>query len=78
MRDMLFEVDRYPTAMVTAQIETGPLVSMPPGSELDIELEGDLQFKGQTNPLMTKVKVAKLNDQKVTVRTIAPLSLIHI
>ena len=61
--------------MVTAQIETGPLVSMPPGSELDIELEGDLQFKGQTNPLMTKVRVAKLNDQKVTVRTIAPIVL---
>ena len=26
MRDILFEVDRYPSAMVTAQIETGPLV----------------------------------------------------
>ena len=75
MREMLFEVDRYPTATVTAQIETGPLVSMPPGSELDIELEGNLQFKGQTNPLMTRVKVAKLNDQKVTVRTIAPVVL---
>ena len=75
MRDMLFEVDRYPTATVTAQIETGPLVSMPPGSELDIELEGNLQFKGQNNPLMTRVKVAKLNDQKVTVRTIAPVVL---
>ena len=75
MRDMLFEVDRYPTATVTAQIETGPLVSMLPGSELDIELEGNLQFKGQTNPLMTRVKVAKLNDQKVTVRTIAPVVL---
>ena len=75
MRDLLFEVDRYPTATVTAQIETGPLVSMPPGSELDIELEGNLQFKGQTNPLMTRVKVAKLNDQKVTVRTIAPVLL---
>ena len=75
MREMLFEVDRYPIATVTAQIETGPLVSMPPGSELDIELEGNLQFKGQTNPLMTRVKVAKLNDQKVTVRTIAPVVL---
>ena len=75
MRDMLFEVDRYPTATVTAQIETGPLVGMPPGSELEIELEGDLLFKGQTNPLITKVKVAKLNDQKVTVRTIAPVVL---
>ena len=75
MRDMLFEVDRYPTATVTAQIETGPLVSLPAGSELDIELEGDLQFKGQTNPLMTRVKVAKLSDQKVTVRTIAPVVL---
>ena len=75
MRDMLFEVDRYPTATVTAQIETGPLVGMPPGSELEIELEGDLLFKDQTNPLITKVKVAKLNDQKVTVRTIAPIVL---
>ena len=75
MRDLLFEVDRYPTATVTAQIETGPLVSMPSGSELDIELEGNLQFKGQTNTLMTRVKVAKLNDQKVTVRTIAPVVL---
>ena len=75
MRDLLFEVDRYPTATVTAQIETGPLVSMPSGSELDIELEGNLQFKGQTNTLMTRVKVAKLNDQKVTVRTIAPVLL---
>ena len=75
MRDMLFEVDRYPTATVTAQIETSPLISMPPGSELDIELEGNLQFKGQTNPLMTRVKVAKLNDQKVTVRTIGPVVL---
>ena len=75
MRDLLFEVDRYPTATVTAQIETGPLVSMHLGSELDIELEGNLQFKGQTNTLMTRVKVAKLNDQKVTVRTIAPVVL---
>ena len=75
MRDMLFEVDRYPTATVTAQIETGTLVSMPLGSEVDIELEGNLQFKGQTIPLMTRVKVAKLNDQKVTVRTIAPVVL---
>ena len=75
MRDLLFEVDRYPTATVTAQIETGTFVSMPLGSEVDIELEGNLQFKGQTNTLMTRVKVAKLNDQKVTVRTIAPVVL---
>ena len=75
MRDLLFEVDRYPTATVTAQIETGPLVNMPSGSELDIEFEGDLQFKGRTNTLMTRVTVAKLNDQKITVRTIAPVVL---
>mgnify|MGYP003324829546 FL=1 len=75
MRDMLFQVDRYPTATVAAQIELDPLVKMPSGSEIDIELEGDLQFKGSTSPIMTKVKVSKLNEQKITVRTIAPVVL---
>ena len=75
MRDMLFQVDRYPTATVTAQIELDTLVTMPTGSEIDIELEADLKFKGNTSPIMTTVKVSKLNEQKITVRTIAPVVL---
>ena len=75
MRDMLFQVDRYPTATVTAQIELDALVTMPTGSEIDIELEADLKFKGNTSQIMTKVKVSKLNEQKITVRTIAPVVL---
>ena len=75
MRDMLFQVDRYPTATVTAQIELDTLVTMPTGSEIDIELEADLKFKGNTSQIMTRVKVSKLNEQKITVRTIAPVVL---
>lgn len=75
MRDMLFQVDRYPTATVDAQIELDTLVTMPTGSEIDIELEADLKFKGNTSQIMTKVKVSKLNEQKITVRTIAPVVL---
>ena len=75
MRDMLFQVDRYPTATVTAQIELDALVTMPTGSEIDIELEADLKFKENTSQIMTKVKVSKLNEQKITVRTIAPVVL---
>ena len=75
MRDMLFQVDRYPTATVAAQIELDTLVTMPTGSEIDIELEADLKFKGKTSQIMTKVKVSKLNEQKITVRTIAPVVL---
>ena len=75
MRDMLFQVDRYPTATVDAQIELDTLVTMPTGSEIDIELEADLKFKENTSQIMTKVKVSKLNEQKITVRTIAPVVL---
>ena len=75
MRDILFQVDRYPTATVDAQIELDTLVTMPAGSEIDIELEADLKFKGNTSQIMTKVKVSKLNEQKITVRTIAPVVL---
>ena len=75
MRDILFQVDRYPTATVDAQIELDTLVTMPTGSEKDIELEADLKFKGNTSQIMTTVKVSKLNEQKVTVRTIAPVVL---
>ena len=75
MRDMLFQVDRYPTATVDAQIDLNTLVTMPAGSEIDIELEADLKFKGNTSQIMTKVKVSKLNEQKITVRTIAPVVL---
>ena len=75
MRDMLFQVDRYPTATVDAQIELDTLVTIPTGSEIDIELEADLKFKGNTSQIMTKVKVSKLNEQKITVRTIAPVVL---
>ena len=75
MRDILFQVDRYPTATVDAQIELDTLVTMPTGSEIDIELEADLKFKENTSQIMTKVKVSKLNEQKITVRTIAPVVL---
>ena len=75
MRDILFQVDRYPTATVDAQIELDTLVTMPTGSEKDIELEADLKFKGNTSRIMTRVKVSKLNEQKITVRTIAPVVL---
>lgn len=75
MRDILFQVDRYPTATVATQIELDTLVTMPTGSEIDIELEADLKFKGNTSQIMTKVKVSKLNEQKITVRTIAPVVL---
>jgi len=75
MRDMLFQVDRYPTATVDAQIELDTLVTMPTGSEIDIELEADLKFKENTSQIVTKVKVSKLNEQKITVRTIAPVVL---
>ena len=75
MRDMLFQTKMFPTATLTANIDTAPVKQLKPGDSLTVPLTFTLDLHGKKTTAKTDVNVVVLNGKRLQVTTISPLIL---
>ncbi|MDO6440891.1 MULTISPECIES: YceI family protein [unclassified Marinobacter] len=73
MREMLFEIEKMPTATVTAQIDVASIQQMSEGSIGSKDVRLTLSLHGQEQGFDTVMKIIKLADGGVAVSTEEPL-----
>jgi len=72
MRDMLFEIAKFPTATFTTSIDPTVLV-MKMGESKDIDLAGKLSIHGQSVAVQSAARVERLSDNLLQVNSLAPV-----
>ncbi len=73
MRDFLFETTKFAEATFSAELPSDFLSSMKVGASQKLTLSGEIALHGQTQKVLTKVRVAKLSDEKVVINAIEPV-----
>ncbi len=76
MREMLFNVVKFPDARFHAQLDMQQIDAIQPGSSKQLTVMGDFTLHGQTKQLELKLLVSRLNKESVQVFTYQPI-LIH-
>lgn len=74
MKDILFETGTYPKATFSANI-TKELLNLPAGSSKQASVKGTISLHGMKAPTTFDVLVTKVNDNTLTVTTVAPTVL---
>lgn len=73
MREMLFEVARFPNATITATVDTGPIGDMKPGERQVVPLNFSLSLHGMSRDYSVPVAVVKLADGGLAVSSRQPV-----
>ncbi|MDF3937042.1 YceI family protein [Pseudomonas citronellolis] len=75
MRDLLFEVERFPEAAVDAQLDLGPILALANGAQLEMRLPLRLSLHGASHAYRAEVLVTRLDERRFQVVTLSPLIL---
>jgi polyisoprenoid-binding protein YceI len=73
MREMLFEVARFPNATFTAMVALDELLALAPGETGSLTISGDLTLKAERLSLPVEALVARLSEDRVLVATRQPV-----
>lgn len=73
MREMLFDTETYPTAQVSAKIDSAVVEALAPGEATDMVVEANLSLHGNERPVTMDVKVARTGDDSLLVTTNRPV-----
>ena len=73
MREMLFETAQYPTAELTATVDTGALESLSVGESTTMASEAELSIHGTSTRLTVSMTVARLSPSRVLAVSREPL-----
>jgi hypothetical protein len=75
MKEVLFETDRYPQAILTAQVDFKKINELPMGKMLTEQLEVRLDFHGIPRTLMSNLVISRLTEDTLLVISQFPLLL---
>lgn len=75
LRSLLFDTERFPDALVMAQINPGPITDLAPGAQLEIRLPIQVQIRERKHGYMAELLVTRLDMHRFQVVTLAPLVL---
>jgi len=75
MREMLFNVDQFPSAQLMAQLDMAALKALKPGEQLQLAAEATLSLHEKTMPLTIETVVAQLDRDTLLVTSLQPLVL---
>ena len=75
MRELLFEVVDFPTAVFSSEIDLAPVLEAAPGDSMTLTLAGTLSLHGVEAPFGGEVRVTRVDADTVTVATVRPLVL---
>lgn len=73
LQNLLFDVDQYPTATWTGQVDMASLATLPPGAVSDVEVDGKLTIRGKTQDTKAALRVVRLSGERLQVTTRAPI-----
>lgn len=73
VRDILFEVDRYPTATIRVDIDPDSLADLDTGHSLSGTYNYTLSLHGMSNDLSTTLKVTRLSEDQFEISSVQPI-----
>ena len=73
LRKELFEIKTFPEALITTQIDLGPINDLAPGAQLELRLPVTVKLHGKTHEYNAELLATRLDDRRFQVVTLEPL-----
>jgi hypothetical protein len=73
MRNNLFEIDKFPEALITTQIDLRPINDLAPGAQLELRLPLTVDLHGKQHTYNAELLATRLDDRRFQVVTLEPL-----
>ncbi|MDN4546840.1 YceI family protein [Pseudomonas sp. C32] len=73
MRKELFEIDRFPEALITTQIDLRPINDLAPGAQLELRLPLTVDLHGKQHTYNAQLLATRLDDRRFQVVTLEPV-----
>ncbi|WP_415759442.1 YceI family protein [Pseudomonas sp. LT1P18] len=73
MRKDLFEIQTFPEALITAQIDLRPINDLAPGAQLELRLPLTVNLHGKQHEYNAELLATRLDDRRFQVVTLEPL-----
>lgn len=73
IREILFEVAKFPSATLTGKVDMAALDALADGQTTTIGVEGSLAMNGETLLLTIEFHVARLSDSRIVASTLQPV-----
>ena len=73
MRKELFQVERFPDALITTKIDLRPINDLAPGAQLELRLPLMVDLHGKQHQFQAELLATRLDDRRVQVVTLEPL-----
>lgn len=75
LRNDLFEIKQFPEALISAQIDLGPINDLAPGAQLELRLPLAVTLHGKEHSYSAQLLATRLDDRRFQVVTLEPLVL---
>ncbi|MBD9439128.1 YceI family protein [Pseudomonas sp. PDM04] len=73
MRKDLFEIERFPEALISAQIDLRPINDLASGAQLELRLPVTVNLHGKQHQYNAELLATRLDDRRFQVVTLEPL-----
>jgi hypothetical protein len=73
MRQALFQIDRFPDALITTKIDLRPINDLAPGAQLELRLPLMVDLHGKQHEYQAELLATRLDDRRFQVVTLEPL-----
>ena len=73
MRKELFQIDRFPDALITTKIDLRPINDLAPGAQLELLLPLTVDLHGKQHEYQAELLATRLDDRRFQVVTLEPL-----
>lgn len=73
VKDILFEIEEYPTATITIEIDSSALANLATGSYSISNYDYSLSLHGMTAELNTDLRLSKISDSRIEIQPAQPI-----
>ncbi|MBV7553405.1 YceI family protein [Pseudomonas sp. PDM28] len=73
MRKELFQIERFPDALITTKIDLRPINDLAPGAQLELRLPLMVDLHGKQHEYQAELLATRLDDRRFQVVTLEPL-----
>ena len=73
MRHMLFEIAKFPEAILSGQLELAPILALGKGESLNLNQEFLLDLHGNQSAVIAELRVTRLESNQLQVASLKPL-----
>ncbi|WP_347910984.1 YceI family protein [Pseudomonas grandcourensis] len=73
MRKELFQIDRFPDALITTKIDLRPINDLAPGAQLELRLPLTVDLHGKQHQYQAELLATRLDDRRFQVVSLEPL-----